>query len=235
MLVAVSLLGLFAPSPAGAQPPPPLVVTPPGPISVIEGVPDFQMTFNVLNNTNQVLILDYALAIITPGPPDPLDKLSFSGANGANGLVSAPIELLPGATGNFIYSVQAPDDGAPDVDFGRNRFSFFIEMSPFTGSVLPPPNTTISSGGFLVFLDLSAVGTAPNPANLAQLQAFQPLAPGVLLYPNGIQGTPYPATTIVQVNDTPEPSSLVLVATGALALLGYAGRRQRASKPPRSR
>jgi hypothetical protein len=230
-LRAILLAGLvlcLLPSPSRAN----LTITAiPGGKTVIEGGPNFQIDFRVTNTTGFNLLLDYALATIDIlGNPDSSDYINFAGQGGSNGLASAPLSIPNGGSGDFVYNLMTSTPPTPDnTDHGENRVNFTIEMSVLTA---PPPNpNNISSAiGHLTFVDLTPLGTVPDPAALATLLNFQQLAPGQTLYPTL---TTFTASTnpqtpgsspspIVKVLDTPEPSSAV--AGGASVLLCLACR-----------
>lgn len=197
-----------------------------------------RLTFQVKNNTNQTLLLDYALATIRHGPDDMDDVINFSGPNGAAGLVSAPTFILAGSTGSFVYSViTTMADGSPDpnlegrLDFGVDPFGFSIEMSPFAGNPnnLPNPNDIFVAVAHGFYLDLTPVGTTPNAAGC---DPCNPTATaGASVYPTlnpiiGLSTTDdsSPAVTRVTVFDTPEPATWITVG---LAIVVCAAFRQR--------
>jgi hypothetical protein len=186
-------------------------------------------------NAGVTLILDYAFASITPGPPDLTDLAQFTGANGSGGLVSGDLTIGPNGTGNYIYSFSSPGDAAgaaEDADFGLDPVIFAIEMSVQPGNCIGPPVNTISSKTpLVVWVDLSNCGNTANAGALASILNGQNpqsnVPPNNLLYPNGLIGQgplgPFGMST-VQVNDVPEASSLYLTIAG---LLGLAGIRRR--------
>jgi hypothetical protein len=204
---------------APSAPAVPLEVSAPANSQILEGGTT-TLTFKVKNNSGVDLVLDFAAAIITPpAPVDNTDLINFSGNNGDKGLVSAPGIIKNGQTGSFVYSVTSPGPIDPG-DFGINRVDFYIEMSKLN---IPPPAPILFPIDLgVIFVDLTLPGTTPDPVVLGGLLATPPVIPpfGTFLYPgapNVVDGQPYPATTFVTVQDSPEPSTLVL-ATGAFAL-----------------
>lgn len=223
-----------------AQPPGQLIaISCTGGQSIPEGPATTLVSFTVKNNSGMNLILDYAFASIAHGGPDPTDLIHFSGLNGSGGLPgglgSVPLFLPIGGMGVFTYSVTSPPeiDDNPS-DFGINPVTFSVEYSP--GTLVGVPVFIPGGNGALVFVANSNSG-AINPAVLAQLLNFVNNPPGcamnfqppcqpdppLLLYANGI--TAGPVSTSVDVFDIPEPSTLLLGATGLLGLLGRARRR----------
>jgi hypothetical protein len=218
-----------------------ILVPTPGAV-IPEGGGPAIIDFRVMNNDPvNTLILDYAFASITPGPPDVDDFAHFSGTNGNAGLVSGSLTIGPGAIGHYTYSFSSPADPndpnpAENLDFGLNRVFFAIEMSVLANNCTGPPVNTISSATpLVVWVDQTG---CPNPAdgvaltsvlNLQNPQLNAP--PHNKLYADGIIGTdaagnPFGLST-VQVNDTPDPSTLVLLGSG---LLGVACLRRRMFK-----
>ena len=255
LLLGLGLLSLLSPR-ASALGVLPLGI--PGNRSLLEGDPDFTMTFTVTNNTGNTLLLDYALAIITPLGPDPSDTVTFAGANGSNGLAGAPLYIPKGESRDFTYNLSTPHDPPDGKDFGINRLDFFVEMHTYTGSLtsLPNPNNISSVNNFVQFVDQNTTSFSEDPAALATVKSFNPLPFGTTLFtntdPNSLptDGV-YVASTIsfpgdpnpffdksprIRVGDVPEPSGLVLLGTSALVAIGYMGRgRMRRGGPgPRS-
>lgn len=215
-----------------------LPVTATGPTSLTEGAQNVIYTFSVTNNTNLPLILDAAVALITPAGGDPGDQIFFSGPNGSNGLVNFPATLARDATGTFVYSVDAPE--LPPVppefnDFGLDRFSFQVEYSNIRGVANVPtinaagPINLVIDGQPSESLDTDTLAILNNcfnnPATCAGLSNS--------LYPPSLnQGNPAfggAAALQVQVNDIPEPASLALLGTAALAAAARRRRDRRGS------
>jgi hypothetical protein len=188
---------------------------------------DFQVKNNDPVNT---LILDYAFASITPGPPDVDDFALFTGANGSGGLVSGSLTIKPGATGDYKYSFSSPGDSDNENnDFGVNQVFFDIEMSVLGMTCTGPPVNTISSKTPLIlWVDQSGCGNTPDATALTSVMNLQNpqlnIPPHNKLYTDGIIGTdaagnPFGLST-VQVNDTPEPSGLLMMVSGLLTMAG---------------
>lgn len=222
-----------------AQPPGQLIaISCTGAQSIPEGATTL-VSFKVKNNSGMNLILDYAFASIVHGPPDTDDFINFSGVNGIGGLpgglASVPLFLPIGGMGVFTYSVTSPaDSGDENGDHGLDPVSFSVEYSP--GTIVGAPAFIPGGGGALVFV-ANANSGAINLAVLAQLLNFVNNPPGcamnfqppcqpdppLLLYANGI--TAGPVATSVDVFDIPEPSTILLSATGLLGLIGSVRRR----------
>ncbi len=197
-----------------------------GPNSLVEPSFNIKYTISVRNNTGQPLILDMALALITPLGPDPDDTIFFSGPGGANGLDSFPATLAIGATGKFVYSVDAsnPPGG---TDFGVNNFEFWVEYSKLMGVANVP--TTNLSGPALLLIQGQASAVV-DPAALTTLENcfLMPTTcngPTAFLYPPSLNGG-NPAyggfgEKFVTVRDIPEPSALLLLGGAVLGLAGY--------------
>ncbi len=232
-----------------------IVVTPPGNVSVAENGGTFFLTVTVKNNDPYRVILDFALATITPNGPDPDDTAYFSGAKGANGkpngslgLVNAPTSLLPGQTGLFVYSLTtSPDVPPPPIpDYGVNTFAFSIEMRKVNNNVFVPGPLPAAQG--ILFYNTTPGDQTPNGGVLDQLLNFQAPPLGSQLYQGGEMGVPYPATSKIQVYDTgapappllfglpdlnpprvPEPTSILSLGLGGLILIRSARRRRKAA------
>jgi len=200
--------------------------------SIPEGGGPAIIDFRVMNNSGVILILDYAFCSISHGPPDPDDFANFTGNNGSGGLLGGDLIIAPGQIGHYTYSFSSPPDAPADAgdenaDFGRDPVFFALEMSPL-GNHTPPPINRISSAiGFVAWVDQGAYN-APNPVALNALFNLQNPQPN-LLYQNGIigmdsDGNPF-GLSLVQVNDTPEPVSSLLIGTGLVSLAGVLRRR----------
>jgi hypothetical protein len=144
---------------------------------------------------------------------------------------SASTFINPGGTGTYSYQVWNPlgNPTADCCDNGLNPISFFIEMSP----MLTQPNQAVLTGtnfGFFVFPTTGSSTGTENGATLTALQNCNTAAGCTavannigtgnlaLLFSNGVLGNPYPAVTSVTVNDTPEPGTWWLFASGCLLL-----------------
>jgi len=215
----------------------PFIVTLPtsitAPSDVLEGTLNIPVTVSVTNNTGLPLILDLAVAIINPLGPDFSDIIQFSGPNGGNGLQGFPATLAIGATGNFVYSVDAPNPPL-GTDFGVNNFSFWVEYSAIQG-IANVPNINLNGPGILIvggqvsgILDPAVLATLGNciaaPATC--------VGPVNFLYPPSLNGGNPAfggfASTFITVHDVPEPSTLALLTIGLLATAGsLAWRRNR--------
>jgi hypothetical protein len=240
----LSAIGLLAVLSTSARAEGVLPLTVPGNVGTLEGSGPFQMTFTVFNNTGSTLLLDYALAVITPLGPDPDDIASFAGAGGSNGLASANLYMLAGKTASFTYNVFTPNP--PDGnDFGVNRFDFYSEFQTYTGPVssLPPQNNISSANNFVAFVAQNSTQFNEDPNAFAMLSAFAPLAYGQTLFTNVTPGANptegiYVASSISMLGDpnpfdksprifvydqgfgVPEPASIVMLGTAVLVLLG---------------
>jgi PEP-CTERM motif len=185
------------------------------------------VTFTVTNTSNTALILDYALELID-SPAEVDDQL----AN--NGFVSATTFLtganIPGGgnVGTYTFGVYNPKGDPTDCcgDDGINFIDFYIEMSPMvTAPSAVNITTNAGYGQFLFPIGGSSTGTENGTVLTNLLNCFGTPAtcPGVvngpLLFSNGIQGNPFPAETIVNLTDTPEPATLWGAGIGC-ALLG---------------
>jgi hypothetical protein len=152
--------------------------------------------------------------------------------------------LLTGPGLNVTYSLPATSS-YPDFSL----FNFFSESAPadingvsgltVTGAYYDtafypyaslvyslPSSTLVLHGG--VFIDFAFVA-ANNPFPYYQEDVVPTFLPGTYtLYQMSPMGGPSIAysLTITPETSTPEPSSLLLLATGALGLLGTAGRRR---------
>ena len=226
-LVLAVLIGCS--SARGAALLPPVIISPVSGALLTEGGGPVTLDFMVHNPNGVTLILDYAFASITPGPPDLTDFAQFTGTNGNGGLVSGDLTIGPNATGNYIYSFSSPADlpGAPEnADFGVDPVIFAIEMSEEPAVCVGPPVNTISSKTpLVVWVDLSGCGDTPNAGALTSILNGQNpqsnVPPNNLLYTNGLigQGVLGPfGMSSVQVNDVPEASSLFLTVAGLLGL-----------------
>jgi hypothetical protein len=213
-----------------------LTVTPSAATGAPEGTKNIPVTFTVTNNTNQYLLLDYAIATIT-NPSDMSDIIQFSGAGGSGGLLGAPTFLAPFATGAFNYSVSSPGPPPPndDSDAGVNPVMFSVEFSPTTLARITQaglPNNIFAAVAHGTYFDLTPFGTLPNLPVLNQLLTFQDPLNGVLNpmnVPNGsllysaARADPNntytgQTATSVTITDTPEPATWAFAAT-ALGML----------------
>ena len=189
--------------------------------------------FTLSNPTNFPLILDYALAIINGPGGD--DLVSFAG-------VTWPSFLTPKGNGTFTYYIDSPpdDDGKPDD--GLNTVSFYVAYSLATSLPNPQYTTTLGLGLFVYNIGGGSQGTMnlntlallnnctanpgplPNPCNIGNNLLFDG--------PNGTtveyQGVPQPQYAYVDVYDTPEPSTLLLLGSGLLGSCGVLRKRGRA-------
>jgi hypothetical protein len=226
VLLAIGLLSLISPQARAAGG---ITITPPPNVSVPENPipnPYFQITFQVTNTTGFDLLLDYALCIITPGPPDTDDKASFAGAGGSNGLASGALTIANKATGLYTYNIITPNQPL-GPDFGNNRVDFYVEYQINTGTTAPP--TISSAQGFVVFEAQNSVNYTEDPTALNKLQNFTPLNPGETLFTgNNPAALIFADSTVadndspnIRVNDVPEPSSIVMACTSVLFLFGY--------------
>jgi hypothetical protein len=190
------------------------------------------VTFTVTNNDpNNAYILDFALEYIHwPGEQD--DQVWNTGAVSAATFIPAatPANILANANvGLYTYTVfNKFGDPTDCCDPGVNPIDFFIEMSPM--ATQPSVANIVTGPGYGITL-FPVGGSSTGTENATQFAALfncfnnvpdtceATAQNGTPLFSNGVDGLPYPATTSVTVNDTPEPSAWILCLTGALFLL----------------
>lgn len=213
-----------------------------GPQNVLEGQRHIKYTFTITNNTGQNLILDFALATIDFGPPDPTDNIVFSGVNGDQGLSHASL-IIPKGTkkhpgkGIVRYSVYAPGDPFEGRDFGIDPFNFWVEYS----TIKPPLNVPALIPARAALLDtVGATAGNLDPAALATLEncVTNPVGctgPSAFLYPPsanpGFQTFGGHALINVRIHDIPEPPAPALIGSAILGLFATRARRRGRSGP----
>jgi PEP-CTERM motif-containing protein len=204
----------------------PIIKSPHG-VSTLEGSADVSLTFKVYNPNNFTLILDYAFCSITHGPPDTSDFANFSGNNGDAGLLGGAL-IIPGMSwGDYSYSFTPVSPADYGTDYGHDPVFFAIEMRKL--DITPPPINVISSAiGSVVWIDSSGQGEYPLQPALGQILNLQNPQPN-LLYNGGAigidaKGNPF-GLSYVDVYDTPEPSSLLLLGSGLVSVAGLLRKR----------
>jgi hypothetical protein len=188
-----------------------------------------QVSFDVGNPTGQLLILDYALAIINGPGGD--DLVSFSS-------VTWPSFIGPGG-GTFTYGITSPMDTDHTPDDGLNTVSFYVEYSLASSATNQQYITTIGQGTFVYNIGGGSQGTEnfgtlglllncaskpgplPNPCNVWNNLLFDGQNGATVAY----QGFPQPANAFVDVLDTPEPSTLLMLGSSLLGVGSFMRKR----------
>jgi hypothetical protein len=204
-----------------------LTVTAQGPQTFVEQTtnPLTSVTFKVTNNDpTQAYILDYALEFIN-WPAEQDDQVWNNGAVSASTFVLAatPANILAGTNvGTYTFGLfNKFGDPTDCCDSGVNPIDFYIEMSPLLTT--PTAANIATNAGFGQFI-FPIGGSSTGTQDLAQLANLvncfnvpSTCAAAVnagLLFSNGVNGIPFPATTSVTVFDTPEPAALWLFVMG---------------------
>jgi hypothetical protein len=172
------------------------------------------------------------LAIING--PDGDDLVSFAG-------VTWPSFLNPNSPGTFTYLINSPPDDDHTPDNGHNTVSFYVAYSLATSNPNPQYNTTLGLGIFTYNLGGGSQGTLnlntlallqqcaanpgnlPNPCNIGNNLLFNGPNNTTVEY----QGVPQPQYAYVDVYDTPEPSTLLMLGSGLLGIGGLLRKRLR--------
>jgi hypothetical protein len=227
---AFSFSGAIAPAQAD-----PFVATLPvsvsGPTTVLEGTTGIEYSFGVTNNTGHNLNITDAFALIQFVSGDATDLIQFSRGIG---LLTHNNFIPSGAVGHYVYSVDAP--GVPDgtTDFGLYSLIFFIELSD-----IPPEMVPQTGGNFQTSLLLGAPNGNDDPQAgqvLAFCGAFPTRCPGQtdFLFPPslnpGFDVFGGAANLAVTIADAPEPSSIALISTAGLVLIGFGWRNRPARR-----
>jgi hypothetical protein len=223
-----------APAPVQADP---FVATLPvslsgGPTTVLEGTSNLLYTFAVTNNTSHTLSVDFASAFVQYVSGDVTDRIQFDVKSNGNPLLESSV-FAPGSVRTFGYILEAP--GVPDGtrDVGVYDLNFFVELSDIPQFVGNQAVTNAVAALLLgskagnidqqnVFLDVALCASQNNCGTFAFL--YPPSQnPGF----NIVGGA---ATIGVTITDVPEPSSVALISTLILALIGFGWRKSPACR-----
>jgi hypothetical protein len=201
-----------------------------GPATVLEGTSGLVYTFAVTNNTSHTLSVDFASAFVQYVSGDVTDRIQFDVKSNGNPLLESSV-FAPGSVRTFGYILEAP--GVPDGtrDVGVYDLNFFVELSDIPQFVGNQAVTNAVAALLLgskqgnidqqnVFLDVALCASRNNCGTFAFL--YPPSQnPGFNIFGGA-------ATIGVTITDVPEPSSVALISTLILALIGLGWRnRQR--------
>ena len=178
-----------------------------------------QLDFNVINDNDFSVILDYALVTVYNTAGDPSDY-----ANYPSFVTWFPI-IAADSTQSFVisFTVSTPSPGDTDMDTGINSVTFATEWSPLVGTPLLA-FATPQFGLVVIDNDNNLIPTANYAAGVAGL-----LNGIVPTSPIDVGGQSAETWARINVYDTPDGvSTLALLDISTLSLLACDWRRRTA-------
>ena len=160
---------------------------------------------------------------ISPTPPERRERLGPADVGGS-------LTLAAAAGGQFAIDLDSLSGSAPGLaaNFHRNQtyqWQIAIAAGGITG--FAPAEFTVNTSGFLNDLAGGTFGVSEDGNSLYLNFEPDPPASGPCAGGGGGSGATAIGVAALNVKAVPEPSTLLLLAAGAIGLLGWAWRRRK--------